>query len=600
MTTTPYDGQIALVHWDGRGVGENTIDDIINTLQRFAPNVKSLFVKTSDGINWQGDFDTTTKVDLRIQGPQDLARWVQKCGRAGIAVHAWAIPKGLNVSQESRLIIEACRVAGVRSMILDVEVGQGYFRGGPQAALDMGDMIRRGAPIGFHIGLCLDARGNHPRDIHIQQWLPFIDSLHPMVYHVEFGLRPTEALDNAFSALSRYNKPIIPMLQAYNLDDPDEIAQAGDAALRGHAARGISYYRLGTLGPAEFRSLQKVVIPDQDTLSAEFAFTNQQLLDAIEVAAKFVGESAEEWLQSAGLEHIEHSPTAKYHGVSISQLPGLTQQERQLIQNALEGKLKSGDVQRATTDDPVVGKYTNQQIINAFFEAARQIGQRDIYFDLIESAGLASIAQNRNAPYQGSPIPRLPNLDNQFKRLVMLALRKMPKIGESQRLDVPWVSQLGANAPGGFDCGQACVLMLLRYYMPERHKNTRVIDLTNIRSGRTTAQALVKLAARFGLTLGLLDMDATRLDDLRNTIANGRPVILLVNYLDLGYTESHLSTGLDQGLHWIVVHGYEGEETFIFHDPLWGENQRNGLGGADLRISTRQLARATQRHPAPF
>lgn len=603
MTTTPYDGKIALVHWDPRGIGENTIDDVIATLQQWAPNVKSLFVKTSDGTNWQGDFDTTTKTDLRVKGPQDLARWVQKCARAGLDVHAWAVPKGLNVPLESRLIIEACRVAGVRSMILDVEVGSSYFRGGPQAARDMGDLIRRGAPVGFHVGLCLDARGNHPRDIHIDQWLPFINSLHPMVYHGEFGLRPAEALGNAFTALARYNRPIIPMLQAYNLDDAGEIAEAGDAAFRGQAAQGASFYRMGSLGPDEFRSLQKIVIPALDDVTREYSFTNQQLLDAITIAATFVSEDPDEWVQSAGLEHIDHSPSANYRGVSISQLPGLTRQERTLIQDALDGKLAPGDAQRATTDDPVVGKYTNQQIINAFFEAASQAGQRDTYFDLIRDAGLVNIAKNRTAPYRGEAIPRLPNIPNTVKRLIMLALRKMAQLGESRTLDVPWVSQLGANAPGGFDCGQACVLMLLRYYMPDRHANTEVLDLTNIRSGKTTAQALVSLAARFGLTLGTLDMDPTRLDDLRATIANGKPVILLVNYIDLGYTKAHLTSGLDQGLHWIVVHGFQDDDTFVFHDPLWGENQTNAngnMGGSNITISARQLARATQTHPAPF
>lgn len=599
MTTTPYDGQIAFIQWDGRAIGENTIDDVISTMQQWAPNVKAIWVKTSDGVNWQGEFDTSAKADIRVDGPSDLARWVQKCSRAGIAVHAWAIPKGLNVPKESQLIIEACRVAGVRSMILDVEVGRNYFRGGPQAAADMGDRIRRGAPVGFHVGLCLDARGNHPRDIHIDQWLPFIDSLHPMTYHAEFGVTPAVAMDNAFTALSRYNLPIIPMLQAYALDDAEEIAEAGDAAFRGHAARGVSFYRFGSLGPDEFRAMQKIVIQGDEVITREFPFTNQQLHDAIEAAAEFVGEDADEWLQSTGLEHIVHTPNANYKGVSISQLPGLTRQERQFIQDALDGKLDANQRQRSVTDDPVVGKYTNQQIINAFFDAARESGERDKYWEYIEAAGLEDLLKNRGAAYSGDPIPRLPNLSNNFKRLLMLAIRKLPQLGENRILDVPWVSQIGANAPGGFDCGQACVLMLLRYYDPQRHNSTRVIDLTNIRSGKTTAQALVALAARFGLQLGTLPMDPTRLDDLRNTIANGRPVILLVNYLDLGFTESHLSTGLDQGLHWVVVHGFEGDQ-FVFHDPLWGENQRNGLGGSNLRISSRQLASAIRQHPAPF
>jgi uncharacterized protein YvpB len=184
----------------------------------------------------------------------------------------------------------------------------------------------------------------------------------------------------------------------------------------------------------------------------------------------------------------------------------------------------------------------------------------------------------------------------------MVVHQSTPLDGDLPRavvLEVPWVSQLDpVTAPEGYDCGQACVLMLLQYY-DKVNSDVTVKTLTDILSGSTTAAALKGLAAlsSFGLALDTTPVERTTssIASLRKLIAAGRPVILLVNYGDLDLID-HLQSGRNQGLHWLVLTGYD-EDTFYVNDPLWLSWQLNGQGGrggGGLKLSIDNLAVAVR------
>src|SRR5690606_38753504 len=93
-TPTPYDGKIAVWQWKGDVLAENTIDEVAQTINRVAPNVTEIFVKTNDytpttGARWQGYWDS--KRALAIDGPASIDRWVQVLGRYGLNFHAWCV-----------------------------------------------------------------------------------------------------------------------------------------------------------------------------------------------------------------------------------------------------------------------------------------------------------------------------------------------------------------------------------------------------------------------------------------------------------------------------------------------------------------------------
>lgn len=156
-------------------------------------------------------------------------------------------------------------------------------------------------------------------------------------------------------------------------------------------------------------------------------------------------------------------------------------------------------------------------------------------------------------------------------------------------LRVPWISQLGPDVEGSGDCGQACILMLLYYYgIIEPTSPITVEHLCEIKSGKTSAADLVRLAAKFDLEL--ITALVGYVSDLRQYLYDERPVILLVNYNDLDFPV-HLASGANQGWHWLLVVGYEGED-FVVHDPLWLPSQRMGRGGGSITIPGNTLRAA--------
>ncbi len=124
---TLFDGKIGLWHWKGQAVGEATIEALVGSIKRQAPTVDAIFVKTSDGNEWQGNFDN--KASMRVGSPSDITRWVNSLANAGLDFHAWCVVRGTDVDGEAARIIEAARVPGVQSLILDVEPYEQYWKG---------------------------------------------------------------------------------------------------------------------------------------------------------------------------------------------------------------------------------------------------------------------------------------------------------------------------------------------------------------------------------------------------------------------------------------------------------------------------------------
>lgn len=268
--STPYDGQILWIHWTGQSVGENSIAELATTVRTHSPNVGGIAVKACDGPSWQGQFDN--KASMAVTSPQAIANWVRELSAQNLSTHLWCVVRGNDIVNEAKIIAEACNVPGVQSMILDVEDGAHYFGGqSAQTARELITRIRNAIPADFHLALNLDYRGTHPANIHINEWLPYVQSLHPMVYHWHFSMgtrKPRGYLDDAFAILRPYNKPIVPMLQAY--EDPatkrgvpeDHITDAGNYSFESGAV-GITFFRTGTAGPPEFRAVNRVQVPNQ-------------------------------------------------------------------------------------------------------------------------------------------------------------------------------------------------------------------------------------------------------------------------------------------------------------------------------------------------
>lgn len=260
-----FENKIFWIHWMGRMVPEDTMAEFIRNIKRRTPNVSGVAIKTSNGQYWQGSTDSDN--DMAINGPENIERWARELARNGLQTYIWTVVRGDDIAEEARVTVLAARARGVRALILDVEAGPAYFGGRTAAdARSLINRIRNASPNGMHIALNFDPRGTHPQTIHIDEWLPHVDSLHPMVYHwhASEGTRPPQPyLEEAFRVCEQWGKPIVPMLQAYpdpasNTQPPAEhLYDAGVYAFQ-LGAQGISYFRIGAEAPAHHSAIARI------------------------------------------------------------------------------------------------------------------------------------------------------------------------------------------------------------------------------------------------------------------------------------------------------------------------------------------------------
>ncbi len=254
---TVYDGKVAVWYVHGRTVAENTIEEIIGVLQKFAPAVEAVWVKIGEASEWMGNIGPgDPKPDLAIRGVADIDRWVAKLAAANLEFHAWYIPKGINPIAEADLVIQACSRPGVRSLILDVEPFTGYWVGGRANVRPFVTRLRAGLPPDFHIGMSVDPRPRHFNSIFPQEWRPYINSIHPQTYWADFGQTPDAALQTVYETWGNYGLPIIPVLQGYqgrgNRLTREDMDRARVVATVTYKAPGLSWFRFGTLNRESF------------------------------------------------------------------------------------------------------------------------------------------------------------------------------------------------------------------------------------------------------------------------------------------------------------------------------------------------------------
>ena len=355
---TPYDGKILLVNWMGATTPGATADELAALIREKMPNVAGVILKTSNGVSWQGLLGGGDNDPKAITGITRIQEWVAAFTAHNLEVHVWGVPRAKrpagadaspDIANEAKKFISAANVPGVKSLLLDVEEGDYYWLGTPDEARDLMTQIRAGVPAGMHLGLILDGRQNRPFDFYVEPWLPFVDSLHPMVYPILFdGYKTIEQhLDETFQNLLGYDKPIVPMLQAFGeagrRPTPEEVTQQGNAAFARNAA-GISYFRLSSdvwgddglphMGEPEYAAIAAVTIPGQ---APRPAYTWQMVINAVYIVATRAEADYSEWLNTVGFWTLFNNSLRgqPYNGAAIEAWP-LPADQRAKILNLLQ------------------------------------------------------------------------------------------------------------------------------------------------------------------------------------------------------------------------------------------------------------------------
>src|SRR5258708_2071054 len=253
---TPYDNKVGVWYHKGQTVGEQSIDQLAQTLRTYAPAVSQVFVKTSDGSDWMGKFDT--KTSMAINGVADIRKWIITLQKYGLEFHAWAVPRGLDIPGEASIITQVCQIPGVRSMILDVEPYQNFFQGGRTAVRPLMSKIRAAIPGAFHIAMAVDPRPTQFNAIFPDEWFPFVGSVHLQLYWVTFQTSPDDTLATGYKTWANYNRPLFPILQGYKAG-ADGMERARSLAVNTYKSIGLRWWVLGQMNATDLAAANKYV-----------------------------------------------------------------------------------------------------------------------------------------------------------------------------------------------------------------------------------------------------------------------------------------------------------------------------------------------------
>ncbi len=324
--TTPYDGKVLLVNWLARLTPGGTIDEFAQLIRQKMPNVAGVMLKTSNGRSWQGHLSGDQVDPKAVTGTNRIKEWVDAFGAHDLEVHVWGVPRAKPspgesmddaLAKEAEKFIQAANVPGVKSVLLDVEMGESYWLGAYTHARRFMDLLNGGLSGDTHIGLILDGRLNRDFRVWVDPWLENVGSLHPMIYPILFGpYQSIEAhIDESFRNLERYGLPIVPMLQlaaAGGRPGPDQIIQQGAAAWARGAA-GLSFFRIGSdrwgvdgqphSGDREYAALARIetrAAPPEAEVPADLPYTWQDVINAVVTVASEKGGDWNRWLSDSG------------------------------------------------------------------------------------------------------------------------------------------------------------------------------------------------------------------------------------------------------------------------------------------------------------
>ncbi|NDJ52298.1 MAG: hypothetical protein GYB68_04325, partial [Chloroflexi bacterium] len=88
---TPYSGKVGLWHTEGQALGEESIEELAETVRTWAPVTDAIWVKVAQGAQWQGASDR--KIAFRIDGPEDISRWVNTLAGYDTVVYERSLPQ---------------------------------------------------------------------------------------------------------------------------------------------------------------------------------------------------------------------------------------------------------------------------------------------------------------------------------------------------------------------------------------------------------------------------------------------------------------------------------------------------------------------------
>ena len=230
-----------------------------------------IVLKTHDGTNWMSRFDTSPDA---VSGPNKISELAAFFEAGGVPFHAWYNAHGVDPLTEAQMTSDILD-AGARSMFIDLEPHQGFWRGTADTANQLGEELRRLQPAAW-LSTSIDPRPWEIGNIPLAEFASFTNEIAPQVYWSDFrntanlnrfrreghdpgalgveGITPGFVLAAAMAQLSEFGLPIHPVGDGSVVADDGwtEFLEASFAL----DASAVSVWRFGNVEPGILQLLK--------------------------------------------------------------------------------------------------------------------------------------------------------------------------------------------------------------------------------------------------------------------------------------------------------------------------------------------------------
>jgi LysM repeat protein len=227
-----------------------------------------IILKTHDGTEWMAKYD---KSPFAVSGPEQERTLATYYEDAGVPFHAWTVVHGTDPLREAEMAAEVL-ANGARSIFLDVEPHDGFWRGSPADAEAFGQELRRLQPAA-HIVLSIDPRPWTLPRLPMNEFVSFSNEIAPQQYWHTFntpanyerfaetgfpvpeeGVTPEFLLSVSQAVLTGYGLPLLQVGQGA-IATADEWSRFIDGAYAGGSSF-VTVWRYGVTEDEVFSMLR--------------------------------------------------------------------------------------------------------------------------------------------------------------------------------------------------------------------------------------------------------------------------------------------------------------------------------------------------------